>query len=155
MCCWAVPHQQKPEFVGLHILICRSWDVAPQPHMHAALSKQVFEPPHCRPDTCLHVRYPGRPWALSFSYGRALQASTLKAWGGKAENVAAAQRAFLKRAQANSAATLGRCAQSLRRWRTRTLKSTCSSALPSGCAAGVAVSRFGCFAVTQLSGSGT
>merc|ERR1719230_778573 len=31
-----------------------------------------------------------RPWALTFSYGRALQGSVLKAWQGKAENVAAA-----------------------------------------------------------------
>ena len=29
------------------------------------------------------------PWKLTFSYGRALQAAALKAWGGKAENVAA------------------------------------------------------------------
>ena len=32
-----------------------------------------------------------RPWKLTFSYGRALQSSVLKAWVGKAENVAAAQ----------------------------------------------------------------
>ena len=31
-----------------------------------------------------------RPWALSFSYGRALQSSVLKAWGGKPENKEAA-----------------------------------------------------------------
>jgi len=31
-----------------------------------------------------------RPWALTFSYGRALQQSVLKAWCGKAENVKAA-----------------------------------------------------------------
>src|SRR5690606_20139426 len=31
------------------------------------------------------------PWKLTFSYGRALQAAALSAWGGKAENVAAAQ----------------------------------------------------------------
>jgi len=31
-----------------------------------------------------------KPWALTFSYGRALQQSVLKAWLGKAENVAAA-----------------------------------------------------------------
>lgn len=49
-----------------------------------------------------------RPWALSFSYGRALQASALKAWGGKADNEKAAQDAFLTRAKANSLATLGR-----------------------------------------------
>ena len=48
-----------------------------------------------------------RPWTLSFSFGRALQASCLKAWGGKAENVAAAQQAFMKRAIANSQASQG------------------------------------------------
>ncbi len=33
------------------------------------------------------------PWELSFSYGRALQAPALKAWGGEAANVEAAQAA--------------------------------------------------------------
>ena len=47
------------------------------------------------------------PWALSFSYGRALQAAPQKAWSGKAENVPAAQRAFLHRAKMNSLAQLG------------------------------------------------
>ena len=49
-----------------------------------------------------------KPWALSFSYGRALQASVLKAWGGKEENVAAAQKELLKRAYLNSQACLGK-----------------------------------------------
>ncbi|CAL8079173.1 unnamed protein product [Orchesella dallaii] len=49
-----------------------------------------------------------RPWALSFSYGRALQASVLKAWGGKAENIKAGQGELLKRAKANSQASLGK-----------------------------------------------
>lgn len=48
-----------------------------------------------------------RPWALSFSFGRALQASALKAWGGKAENVKAGQDAFMVRAKANGDATRG------------------------------------------------
>ncbi|HWV56841.1 MAG TPA: class I fructose-bisphosphate aldolase [Longimicrobiales bacterium] len=48
------------------------------------------------------------PWKLSFSYGRALQAPALRAWGGKRENVPAAQRAYYKRAKLNSAATLGK-----------------------------------------------
>ncbi len=47
------------------------------------------------------------PWALSFSYGRALQAPALAAWGGKNENVAAGQRAFFHRAKCNSAAAKG------------------------------------------------
>jgi fructose-bisphosphate aldolase class I len=47
------------------------------------------------------------PWKLSFSYGRALQAAALKAWGGKAENEAAAQAAFAHRAKMNSLAARG------------------------------------------------
>ncbi|KNA08949.1 hypothetical protein SOVF_158110 [Spinacia oleracea] len=49
-----------------------------------------------------------KPWTLSFSYGRALQQSTLKAWQGKEENVAKAQEVFLARAKGNSEATLGK-----------------------------------------------
>jgi fructose-bisphosphate aldolase class I len=47
------------------------------------------------------------PWGLTFSYGRALQAAPQKAWGGKAENVAAGQRAFAHRAKMNGLAALG------------------------------------------------
>jgi len=52
------------------------------------------------------------PWKLSFSYGRALQAAALKAWGGKSENEAAAQAAFSHRAKMNSLAATGQ-------WNTR------------------------------------
>ncbi len=48
-----------------------------------------------------------RPWKLSFSYGRALQAAPLKAWSGKAANLKAGQDAFLERAKANGLATTG------------------------------------------------
>jgi fructose-bisphosphate aldolase class I len=48
------------------------------------------------------------PWKVTFSYGRALQAAALKAWGGKSENVAAGQRAFTHRARMNSLAALGK-----------------------------------------------
>ena len=49
----------------------------------------------------------GSPWPLSFSYGRALQASALKAWGGDVGNVEAGQAAFLQRARMNAAAAAG------------------------------------------------
>lgn len=48
-----------------------------------------------------------RPWALSFSYGRALQQSVLKAWKGQKENIVAAQNELMKRAHANSMAAQG------------------------------------------------
>jgi fructose-bisphosphate aldolase, class I len=55
------------------------------------------------------------PWKLSFSYGRALQAAALKAWGGKEENVEAAQRAYYHRAKMNSAAQTGTYAPDMER----------------------------------------
>ncbi|MDJ0951513.1 MAG: fructose-bisphosphate aldolase class I [Alphaproteobacteria bacterium] len=48
-----------------------------------------------------------KPWKLSFSYGRALQADALKAWGGDNGNLEAAQAVFLQRARANGLASLG------------------------------------------------
>lgn len=48
------------------------------------------------------------PWSASFSYGRALQQSCLKAWKGEDANLKAGQEAFLKRAKANSDAQLGK-----------------------------------------------
>ena len=51
-----------------------------------------------------------KPWTLSFSYGRALQKSTLAAWKGQTENIKAAQDVLLARAKANSEATFGKYA---------------------------------------------
>ena len=50
----------------------------------------------------------GSPWELSFSYGRALQAPALKAWGGKPNQRDAGQRAYYKRAKCNGAARYGK-----------------------------------------------
>ncbi|MDQ1468474.1 MAG: fructose-bisphosphate aldolase, class, partial [Actinomycetota bacterium] len=47
------------------------------------------------------------PWELSFSYGRALQAPAIKAWGGADDRAADGQAAFLKRARLNGAARFG------------------------------------------------
>jgi fructose-bisphosphate aldolase class I len=55
------------------------------------------------------------PWRVTFSYGRALQAAPQKAWSGKSENVAAAQRAFTHRAMMNSLATRGQWKADLER----------------------------------------
>jgi fructose-bisphosphate aldolase class I len=49
-----------------------------------------------------------KPWNLTFSYGRALQAPALKTWKGKDENIRSAQDVFIKRAKLNSLATLGK-----------------------------------------------
>ncbi len=57
----------------------------------------------------------GGPWQLSFSYGRALQAPALKAWAGKAQNLAAAQRAYYHRAKCNGAARTGKYTDAMER----------------------------------------
>ena len=49
----------------------------------------------------------GAPWTLTFSFGRALQASVLKTWGGKAKNVPKAQAALRARAEACGRASKG------------------------------------------------
>jgi fructose-bisphosphate aldolase class I len=68
-------------------------------------------------DATAHLHYMNEmgplPWKLSFSYGRALQAAALEAWGGKAENFAAGQRAFSHRAKMNGVATLGKWSEKL------------------------------------------
>lgn len=58
-------------------------------------------------------RIGGFPWKMTFSYGRALQAAPQKAWSGKRENVAAAQRAFHHRARMNGLASLGQWQSSM------------------------------------------
>lgn len=55
----------------------------------------------------MNANNPDLPWPLSFSYGRALQEPCLNAWGGKTENVAAAQKALLLRERCNSFACTG------------------------------------------------
>lgn len=49
-----------------------------------------------------------QPWQLSFSFGRALQHSALKVWGGEAKNVEAAQCVLLHRARMNNLACKGK-----------------------------------------------
>ena len=64
---------------------------------------------------------------MLYIYGRALQASCLAAWAGKKENVATAQEVLLKRAKANSQASLGQYQQENRCWRALLLLQRVSS----------------------------
>jgi len=60
-------------------------------------------------DAILHLNEMNKydtDWNLTFSYGRALQQSALKAWSGKKENVTDAQEVFIEKAKANSLATV-------------------------------------------------
>jgi len=54
------------------------------------------------------INHIGGPWALTFSFGRALQSGALKAWAGRPDNIDAGQRAFAHRAHMNALAALGR-----------------------------------------------
>jgi fructose-bisphosphate aldolase class I len=56
----------------------------------------------------MNLRFKSRlPWALAFSYARAIQQPALEIWQGKETNVPAAQRALLHRAECNRAARRG------------------------------------------------
>jgi fructose-bisphosphate aldolase class I len=56
----------------------------------------------------MNLRFRGRmPWALAFSYARAIQQPSLELWRGQASNVPAAQRALVHRAACNRAARMG------------------------------------------------
>ena len=57
----------------------------------------------------------GVPWELSFSYGRALQATPLQTWGGEEANEAGVQQAFAHRARCNGEARYGRYTEELER----------------------------------------
>ena len=53
------------------------------------------------------------PWALSFSYGRALQQSALHAWNGDSANLESTYAVFYHRAEMNSKACFGEYSPSL------------------------------------------
>jgi fructose-bisphosphate aldolase class I len=56
----------------------------------------------------MNARFRSRlPWALTFSFARAIQQPALEIWRGRAENVAAAQQALFHRADCNRAARRG------------------------------------------------
>jgi fructose-bisphosphate aldolase class I len=55
----------------------------------------------------MHKLYPQLPWHVSFSYGKALQKTTIVSWMAKDENIPVAQKALLARSKANSDATKG------------------------------------------------
>ncbi len=68
------------------------------------------------PEATLHLSLMNKeklPWNLTFSYGRALQDTALKTWGGQAGNFAAGQKEFAKRAKLNSLATTGQYSSDL------------------------------------------
>ena len=62
----------------------------------------------------MHVRHGASlPWPLAFSFARAIQDPAMKAWAGKKENVAAAQKALVERARLNRLAREGKYAAAM------------------------------------------
>jgi fructose-bisphosphate aldolase class I len=55
----------------------------------------------------MHANHKNLPWALTFSFSRAVQQPALEYWRGKEENVDVAQRLLVKRASLNNAARRG------------------------------------------------
>ncbi len=100
------PQQARPEQVADSTVRCLRRRVPAAVPGIAFLSGGQSEA-----EATLHLslmnRLGGPPWQLSFSYGRALQQSTLEAWKGKPGNVGTAQKAFLRRAKFNGLARKG------------------------------------------------
>jgi fructose-bisphosphate aldolase, class I len=63
----------------------------------------------------MHVQFKSMPWALTFSYSRAVQQPCLELWAGKDKNVEAAQKALYHRAKCNAAARRGAYTPALER----------------------------------------
>lgn len=62
----------------------------------------------------MNLRFQSRvPWALTFSYARALQQPAMEIWSGEESNVGAAQAALLHRAHCNQMARRGECQEAL------------------------------------------
>ena len=100
------PEQAPHDEVAEHTLRCF------ERHVPAAVPGIVFlsggqSDEHATANlSAMNARGP-HPWQLSFSYGRALQAPALKAWGGDDAKVRAAQQAYCHRARLNGAARSG------------------------------------------------
>lgn len=100
-------HQAGPEEVAVQTLrILRRTVPAAVPSINFLSGGQT--PEEATANLNAINQQPHRPWALSFSYGRALQETALKAWKGKSANISQAQRVFHERARLNGAAQLGR-----------------------------------------------
>jgi fructose-bisphosphate aldolase class I len=62
----------------------------------------------------MNVRFKSRlPWALAFSFARAIQQPALELWKGQEANVLAAQQALVHRARCNRAARRGEYSQAM------------------------------------------
>lgn len=104
------PRQATPEEVAVATLACLRRTVPAAVPSINFLSGGQSEQAATANLNAMNSRPQRAPWQLSFSYGRALQAPALKAWGGEERNRDLTQQALLKRARLNGAACQGRYA---------------------------------------------
>jgi len=104
----ACPEQATPQAVAQATLICLRRTVPVAVREINFLSGGQSEATATANLNAMNTDVERQPWVLSFSYGRALQASVLRAWRGAAANKPIAQQALYKRARLNSAATQGK-----------------------------------------------
>jgi fructose-bisphosphate aldolase class I len=105
-------HQAGPEEVAIQTLrILRRTVPAAVPSINFLSGGQ--SPEEATANLNAINQQPHCPWELSFSYGRALQETALKAWKGDSANVSQAQHVFRGRARLNGAAQLGQYSNSM------------------------------------------
>ncbi|MFZ5842326.1 MAG: class I fructose-bisphosphate aldolase [Pseudomonadota bacterium] len=103
----ANPHHAQPELVATETMqVLRRTVPAAVPSINFLSGGQT--PAQATANLhALNAMYPNAPWALSFSYARALQEPVMAAWRGKAEQHDVAQRIFYRRAELTALARAG------------------------------------------------
>lgn len=104
----ACPEQVTPEQIAQATLACLRRTVSAAVPGIVFLSGGQSEVAATANLNAINACSEKQPWALSFSYGRALQGPTLMQWRGDAANQEAAQHALTRRAHLNSIACSGR-----------------------------------------------
>ena len=102
------PERATPQQVAEATLVCLRRTVPPAVPGICFLSGGQSETIATANLQALNATAEKQPWILSFSYGRALQASVLQSWRGEAANKSIAQECLYKRARLNSVATRGK-----------------------------------------------
>jgi fructose-bisphosphate aldolase, class I len=108
------PKASPEEIVGATLKLLRRTVPAAVPTINFLSGGQTPEEATANLNA-MNVMYPHAPWVLSFSYARAIQDPAMRAWGGRRENVAAAQDAFYRRIKMNSLARHGKWSRELER----------------------------------------
>jgi len=104
----SAPHQASAEDVGKFTVRTLQRTVPPAVPGIMFLSGGQTEIEATKNLNAMNALHGRKPWALSFSYGRALQSSVIKTWKGEKANFEEARKVLTHRALVNSLATLGK-----------------------------------------------